>query len=79
MEFFFLSRPFINSNPSVRLFLRMATPYIIPPIIVLCDALKVLMIRSRNCVKNMFFCVRSSSRVVVSFHSQNVDYPEPTF
>ena len=76
---FFLSRPFINSNPSDRLFLRMATPYIIPPIIVLCDALKVLMIRSRNCVKNMFFCVRSSSRVVVSFRSQNVDYPESTF
>lgn len=54
-ENFFLSRPFINSNPSVRLFLRMATPYIIPPKIVLCDALKVLMIRSRNCVKDMFF------------------------
>ena len=55
MNFFFLSRPFINSNPSDRLFLRMATPYIIPPIIVLCDALKVLMIRSRNCVKDIFF------------------------
>ena len=55
MKFFFLSRPFINSNPSDRLFLRMATPYIIPPKIVLCDALKVLMIRSRNCVKDMFF------------------------
>ena len=39
-ENFFLSRPFINSNPSVRLFLWMATPYIIPPIIVLCDAWK---------------------------------------
>lgn len=55
MKFFFLSRPFINSNPSDRLFLRMATPYIIPPKIVLCDALKVLMICSRNCVKDMFF------------------------
>lgn len=55
MKIFFLSRPFINSNPSDRLFLRMATPYIIPPKIVLCDALKVLMIRSRNCVKDMFF------------------------
>ena len=79
MKFFFLSRPFINSNPSDRLFLRMAIPYIIPPKIVLCNASKVLMICSRNCVKDMFFCVCSSSRVVVSFHSQNVDYPESTF
>lgn len=76
MEFFFCLDRLSTAIPQTGFFLRMATPYIIPPIIVLCDALKVLMIRSRNCVKNMFFCVRSSSRVVVSFHSQNVDYPE---